>query len=630
MLALLWVVALGCAGCTGLSSEPRPEIRLDPGETLFFPRVIAGARYPAPLVVRNVGSAPLTVLDATVLGGAGSPFDLEAPPAFPLHLDPGQSTVLEVVYAPQIGTASELDEDALVIRSDDPNPARASWTVTLRSANEGPVISIVPPEVDFSLIQGHEGPVTLTVANSGTEPTTVAELRLEGGPEFALTPVSGLPRPLAVGESFQVQVACRTLSASRLDQTTGIATLLALPADASHQAGRATLYGPPVANAGRDVDAVPLPLQPVWLDGRGSRSLANRVTGYQWTLVSSPVGSETAVAFNAGEAQTPTYVDAPSCPAGQNRVAEPCFIPDVPGVYRFELRVEDERPLCQLDNPGIDCGADEACCSFSCHGTCDGQAGDGLCRDGGGCLIPGVNVSSVDLRAQGEGLLVYLTWDGTGDFDLHMADDFGGRCTVGGSPCRLDGQCGGASTCDLTGRRWRGAGDCFWQNPQPDWGAARQDNGESCLSSFDCEAFAQYPDCLGPQGSGVCTDTLDDPRLAKDESAAFGPEIIRLRNPIHAPGPINRYHVGVHYFPDPSRYAPRTATVRVFYEGQEIFAVTQPGAPLARLLENDPASLTSFWYVGWVEVSPADATLISSGLPTVNVYSGSWPDLQEP
>lgn len=619
------------AGCTGLSSEPRPEIRLDPGETLFFPRVIAGDRYPAPLVVRNVGSAPLTVLDATVLGGSGSPFDLEAPPAFPLHLEPGESHVLQVIYAPRVGASNGVDVDAIEIRSNDPSPARAAWTVTLRSANEGPVISIVPSEVDFSLIQGHEGPVTLTVANSGTEATTVAQLRLEGGAEFELTPVAGLPRPLAVGESFEVQVACRTLSASRLGQTTGIATLRALPADAGHQEGRATLYGPPVANAGQDVDAAPLPLQPVWLDGRGSRSLGNRVTGYQWTLSSSPVGSETALAFNAGEAQTPTYVDAPSCPAGQNHVAEPCFIPDVPGVYRFELRVEDERPLCALGNPGGGaCGADEECCSFSCQGTCAGQAGDGLCREGGGCLIAGVNVSTVALRAQGEGLLVYLTWDGTGDFDLHMADDYGGRCSSDGSPCGQDGQCAGSSTCDLTGRRWRGEGDCYWRNPQPDWGSARQDNGVSCDSSFDCEATPQYPDCLGPQGSGVCTDTLDDPRLAKDESAAFGPEIIRLRNPIHAPGPVNRYHIGVHYFPDPSRYEPRTTTVRVFYEGQEIFAVTQPGAPLARLLENAPGTSTAFWYVGWVDVSPGDATLISSGLPTFNVFSGTWPALEEP
>ncbi len=609
----------------------QPEIQVDPADTLFFPRVVAGTAHRAPLVLRNVGRASLEVSGVTLGLGADSPFAVDDAVSFPLSIAPGESHILTVVYTPSVGSGGEADVDTLLIESDDPAPARARWSVILRSANNGPVLSIVPSEVDFSLVQGHRGPVTMTVINSGTEPTSVQEVLLEGGPEFHLAPVSGLPHTLAVGESFDVQVSCSAVDASDVSATTGIATLVAQPVDPAHQAGSATLYGPPMANAGPDRDTVPLPREPSFLNGRSSRSLGGAISKYQWVLVDAPVGSETAEAFNAGLPQTPDYVDAPSCPADQTLVPEPCFIPDVPGVYRFELRVTDVRPVCALADPAAACSGDEACCSFSCtSGTCGGAAGEGLCREGGGCVIEGVNVDSVEVRALGQGLLVFLTWDGTADLDLHLVDDLGGRCVSGEEPCRLDGQCGGAGTCDLGDRRWRGPADCYWENPQPDWGAPRQDNGVSCTTSFDCEDDPQYPDCIGPAGSGMCTDTLDDPRLAKDESTAFGPEVIRLRTPIHAPGPPNVYHVGVHYFPDPLVNDPREATVQVYYEGIELFPEGLPAQPLSRTLDNEPNTDTSFWYAGWIVVSPGDATWIANPAATYNVQGTSWPALADP
>jgi hypothetical protein len=155
-------------------------------------------------------------------------------------------------------------------------------------------------------------------------------------------------------------------------------------------------------------------------------------------------------------------------------------------------------------------------------------------------------------------------------------------------------------------------------------------NGVSCETGSDCIGYAQYPDCFGPVGEGTCTNTLDDPRLAKDEAVSFGPEIIRLRRPIHAPGPPSIYHVGVHYFPQPSAFAARTATLHVYYEGMEIFAPAQPGVPLGRQLTNDPNVFTSFWYVGWIVVTPSSATLVPSGLATFNVQGTAWPALQDP
>lgn len=635
-LALVWV-----PGCLEPSSIRTPELKVDPPATVYFPRVIAGTQDQAPLVLHNVGRAPLSIT-ALTFGRSDSPFVIEEDLTLPLSIDPGEQLVLTVVYTPTVGAGGVLDEDVLTIESNDPSSDRAHWVVDVLSSNTGPVISILPPEIDFSLVEGHRGPVTALVINSGTEPTTVESVVLEGGSEFLLAfDDAMLPRDLEPGESFELTVECTTVDATDIGTTTGIAALVARPVDPTHQGGQATLYGPPVADAGGPMDTPPLPAQPAWLNGRGSRSLGNAITLYEWTVVSWPAGSEDASAFNAGAAQTPQYEDAPSCPPGQNTVPEPCFIPDVPGIYLFELRATDVRPYCDLMNIGEqDCSGDGDCCSFSCAAgnTCDGSTIDGVCREGGGCSIEAVNVSVSEVRAYGQGIIVYLEWDGTGDFDIHLVDDYGGRCGTSSSnvhldqSCRDDTDCTGTDTCQTNLRRqWRGAGDCYWNTAQPDWGVPRVDNGVSCTTGFDCTDFSQYPDCVG--SPGVCTNTLDDPRLLKDEHTAFGPEIIKLKAPIHAPGPTNIYHIGAHYFPDPVYNQQRVATVYVYYEGIEVFAQGQPGVRMSRVLDNT-GGFSSFWYVGWLEVSPGGATLVPANLQVFDTRSpptgDGWPALQDP
>lgn len=643
LAALMLVALVWGPGCQEPSSIRSPELKVDPPAIVYFPRVIAGTQDRAPLVLHNVGRAPLSI-SALTFGKSDSPFVIEEDLSWPLSIEPGDQVVLTVLYTPTVGAGGQLDQDSLTIESNDPSPARARWVVDIRSSNTGPVISILPPEIDFSLVEGHRGPITATVVNSGTEPTTVESIVLEGGSEFVLhDPTSGQDRPLEPGESFEVTVECTAVDATDFSATTGIATLVARPVDPSHQGGQATLYGPPVANAGDPIDTPPLPAYQTYLNGRGSRSLGNAITLYRWTVVSWPAGSEDASAFNAGAAQTPDYEEAPECPAGQNTVPEPCFIPDVPGDYFFELRVTDVRPSCGLQNvlpPGVhECTDDADCCSFSCgaQDTCDGSTIDGVCREGGGCAIESVNVSTVVLSAYGDGIIVYLEWDGTGDFDIHLVDDYGGRCGTSSSnvhldqSCRDDGDCQGTDTCQTTLRRqWRGAGDCYWNAAQPDWGVPRTHNDATCITGFDC-AEALFPDCIG--SPGYCTNTLDDPRLLKDEHTAFGPEIIKLRQPIHSPGPSNLYHIGVHYFPDPIYYQSRIATVYVYYEGIEVFAQGQPGVRLARAMDNT-GGLSSFWYVGWLDVAPGGATLVSANLPIFDTRSpptgDGWPVLQDP
>ncbi len=644
LVSLALVALVSVPGCLEPSAVQTPELKVDPPTTVYFPRVIAGTQDRAPLVLHNVGRAPLSV-SALTFAASDGPFVIEEDLSLPLAIEPGEKVVLTVLYTPTVGTGGELDQDQLTIESDDPSTERAQWVVDIRSSNTGPVISILPAEIDFSLVEGHRGPITATVVNSGTEPTTVATVFLEGGSEFLLHfDSSGLPRALEPGESFDLTVECTTVDASDLSATTGIASLVAQPVDPAHQGGQSTLFGPPVADAGDTIDTPPLPPQPTWLNGRGSRSLGNAITLYEWTVVSWPVGSEDASAFNAGAAQNPVYEDAPTCPPGQNTVPEPCFIPDVPGVYLFELRATDVRPGCDLTNIGDekDCSGDADCCSFSCGGadgtTCDGSTIDGVCREGGGCSIESVNVSTVVVQAYGDGIIVFLVWVGTGDFDIHLVDDYGGRCGTSSSDlhldqsCRDDGDCQSADTCQTSGRRqWRGAGDCYWNTAQPDWGEPRTTNDATCTTGFDCVDYPLYPDCVG--SPGVCTNTLDDPRLLKDEHTAFGPEIIKLRQPIHSPGPANLYHIGAHYFPDPIYFQPRIATVYVYYEGIEVFAQGQPGVRLSRVMDNT-GGYSAFWYVGWLEVSPGGATLVPTNLQLFDTRSpptgDGWPALQDP
>jgi hypothetical protein len=70
------------------------------------------------------------------------------------------------------------------------------------------------------------------------------------------------------------------------------------------------------------------------------------------------------------------------------------------------------------------------------------------------------------------------------------------------------------------------------------------------------------------------------------------------------------YRVGVHFFPMGLVIGEtRTATVRVFRFGEEIFADISPGVPLSRagLVEGQ------FWYAGYLTVTADSATFVAVG-----------------
>jgi hypothetical protein len=310
------------------------------------------------------------------------------------------------------------------------------------------------------------------------------------------------------------------------------------------------------------------------------------VSTYFWDLTKAPAGSKTAEQFRNGEPQWVKEIGDPpqpevKCAAGQNRVLAPCFFPDVPGIYTFALKVRDHRADCPLAGAGAACTAPAECCAFTCAGTC-GATG-GVCAESGtGCDIDsdnGVDAAFDALDAEmavhaipASGVYVQLLWDNDGDYDLHVVRD----AAVPGTGKRWNDRSGGVGL----------GNDCYYGNPNPDWGVADPTTNQACVTSTDCHN-QPYTTCRGVAGTNLCVDASDDPRLLIDMITGGGPEAIDIKLP-----PADVYHIGVDHFPNQMDATRGTATIRVIVGGVEIYAIGMPG-PVAQGM-----SVSDFWYVG--------------------------------
>ncbi len=580
------------SACGGPTRGRDPDIFVQPQAAVLFGRVIVGQSARVPVIVRNVGDGPLTVASVG-LAGAGTPFALDAP-ATPFTLEPGQALPFDVVYTPAGGAA---DDDVLVITSDDPDESTVSLPVT--AGQRGPHLRFDPPVLDWGLLEDRWGMAGALIVNDGTEPVTIEQVVREGGMEFQVFPGAAEGTMLAPGESVPITIG-RDMAFEPMI-TDGIGRVTATPMESDVPEAHLSLRGAPMSVVGPDIDA--LPLEAVTLDGTPSFAPGGSISEYRWTVTQFPGGSRTATQFAAGDAQI--VRDIERCPPGQNLVPQPCFFPDAPGTYTFQLDVVDVRPSCPLVSPGAACGGAAECCSFDCAGTTCAAAvepGD-VCGAAGGCaILSGNTIRNVQtVRAIPEqAVFVSLVWDGAGDLDLHLVRD--------------------AASAQ---RAWTAIpDDTYWNNPQPDWGVPDPTNSVVCVSSSECTS-SPYTFCRRPTGdpSGVCVDASDDPRLLIDVTSSFGPEATGMKVP-----PADTYHVGVHYFPD-ENMAPRRATLRFYVLGEERFAPgTGPGAPLSLIL-----SRNEFWYAARVIVPLAvdDTTIegvaLGAGNPQSNADPGNYP-----
>ncbi len=212
------------------------------------------------------------------------------------------------------------------------------------------------------------------------------------------------------------------------------------------------------------------------------------ITGYSWTITASPPGGVMGATW------------APTPPTA----ATESFTPGVVGSHTIHVTVTD---------------------SAGATASCD-----------------------THVIAQASGLRVEMTWDGTGDLDLHLHNG-------------------------VTTSPWFSTpNDCYYANPTAAWGVA---------------------------------GTQDDGIFDQDSITGFGPEILHVTTPTIAEG----YTIAVHEYSMSA--AGRTATVRVFCGPGSTPAGTYTSRAFATVTAGGNCSVAEFWRVATVRFTTATACTLT-------------------
>ena len=516
-------------------SEGGPEINVG-RTTLDFGRVAAQDIATQEITVTNIGIEPLTI-DQILLNGSQDftplidgrdprrqPGVLEDPdndgePG----LAPGATMTIVVQYAP---LTEGSDRAELAIYSNDPN--RLEVIVVLTANGAAVCIDADPGALEFrSSLINRADTRPLTIQSCGGAPLVIDAFYLSEDTDqaFALD-VDSLPElpaelPAMIdgpppGLGIRVEFTPREARVYN-------GTLIIISNATNEPSRRVSLLGRgvqnvcPQAQSAQDEYTV-VPLDVVTLDG--SRSIDRdgpnaRPVEFEWVIVDSPEGSTSQPYerfFNNQQPANGGEHDDRTTPTAQ-------FFVDLAGTYVLHLRVRDNLGLGSIE--------------------CDNPA-----------------VVVINARPE-QALLVQLTWstpldpDGTDslgtDLDLHLL-----RPT---NP----------------GEGWFTApADCFYENPNPDWG--QLDN------------------------------PADDPSLDIDDTNGSGPESISLDLPENTAVQGAPYLVGVHSYSQVDRqtdfnYGPSIATVRIYIDGELAWDFTENGEPGSREMQG----ADHFWDVAAIE-----------------------------
>lgn len=476
-----------------------PEIAVSP-QTVDFGRIAAGETGRQRVTVTNAGLRPLHLTRVGLDGSTDFSVHLagrdprRAPEALAdpdgdgePGLAPGAHVELELRYAPRV---EGPDSGSLLLYSDD--PGRPMVEVTLVANGDTPCLEVTPRAIEMptSLVHRVDSrPFDIESCGSATLEIHGIRLSDDSDPAFTLAADSlpGLPALLPAAEegaprpSRGIRVDFEPRDARVHQGTVLIESNDPLaPVREVRLLGRGVLNACPQARVTHDYYSV-RPDDVVVLDGSPSvdpDGPDNRPVAYEWVVTGRPEGSvaQPLEAVGGGGVGPP---DDPSTPTAAFRV-------DLAGTYTVELRVTDRL--------GLDSRA------------CDTAA-----------------VVVIDAEAEA-GIQVQLTWttgDGAetaeqgADVDLHLLHP--------------------------AGERWFEAPlDCFYANPQPDWGQ------------------------LG--------NPADDPVIDRDAVDGRGPENLSLALPENTELLGRPYLVGVHYYNAYDRqtnepFGAATARVRIFLDG---------------------------------------------------------------
>lgn len=463
-----------------------PTVQVLPMQ-IDFGLVAVNTSHTKPVLVTNTGFEDLIVssVDADADGTGHFNADLGS-----FTVAPGGAQIVNVSFEP---TAEGQFTSRLVFDTNDTNDPTPTVTLTGSGVALPPcAYTISPPDVNFGNVPLSDTPVRgFSIENVGTDACLVNDIQFLRPYDPATSPFSfsaGVQTNVMLmpGQTHDVAIQ---YSPSRIATDTATVGLYISDPRNSNPTVPVFGIGEPLLQVTCPTPVTTAVGTPVTLTAMGLVAGAN-ITGYQWTITNAP----------AGGVGTPNQWT----PAPPTATTE-AFLPFIVGRYDIRVDVSD------------DAGRQSSCTTY--------------------------------VTATGQGLVTTLTWNGTGDVDLHVHNQ-------------------------VTTSPWfQSPNDCYYGNRTPIW-----DN-----------AFGAG---LGP-----------NPELDFDNTSANGPENTRISSPV-----INQpYTIAVHNY---ARSAGRVATLQIFCGGvtaptQTFTSVPLGGASAGNCTTND------FWRVATVTFTSPSTCLIT-------------------
>jgi len=374
----------------GIGANIGPDLFVAPEDSLRFPRVPLGQSVGFEFVFLNRGSEPVRVTSAEI-EDAPEAFQLEGD--FPLVLAPDESERRELRFAPQ----EERSYAALLrIESDDPEKPSIQVDLSGIGVDLPPCrYSVVPGALEFPRLPTLEEEIQeVTVRNIGDTNCLLFDITIEEDEEV---PPGTYTLPDAPISSVVLEPG---------------GTVIFRIAFRPREVGR---FG---GDFRMQVNSAERPNIVVPLDGTGGEGLGIQCSSD--TSVSVGENVRLGVFENASAeivARRWRIVSAPPGGANADDIFDPdppttaavLFTPKIVGAYTLEVEVDDAE------------GRSRSC--------------------------------QIEVEVRPREFQVTLTWDGTGDLDLHVLRD--------------------------TGVPWfDDIDDCYFQNPSPQWASPGLDNDE--------------------------------------------------------------------------------------------------------------------------------------------------------
>jgi hypothetical protein len=497
-----------------------PQINVSPSN-LDFEIVSAGDEKTLDITVRNLGQSVLSISDMTINGSQDftplingrdprrQPSILEDPDGdgfegispFDGESNTQGSFTMQVRYAPPIAGP---DEAVLVITSNASGQREVNINLVANANN--PCLDVSPPALEFlSSIVNRVDSRSVTVESCGAANLEITELYIEGGDGFfALEEEIELPLVLPPADEQGIRPS-RNISISFTPEDPLIynATLVIVSNDPIQPERRISILGRGTENICPQARAIEdefyvLPLDTIELDGSPSVDQDgpnNLPVEYEWVITSRPAGSVSQILERFDNPQQPADGGRPD----DLSTPQALFFVDLAGYYTAELRVRDEFGVGSIE-----------------------------------CMNPAIVTIVAD---PDEAIQIQLLWEAvdeqdqmrerSGDLDLHLRHP--------------------------QAQEWSSSPyDCYFNNPQPDWGQLEN-----------------------PQ---------DNPFLDLDDFSSTGPENLTLAFPENTSVLGGDYTVGVQYYKhidriDQYEYGAMRAYVRIFIEGVLAWDYTTDGDP---------------------------------------------------